>query len=407
MLATNNISPSDKDTLKNEIKKRVTSFQALLVQEGIEGALIMQAADLVYFCGVFQNCFLYIPAEGDPLLMVRRSMERVISTTPLDHVIPLKSINQVPSIIADYGYKPVGRLGIEADVIPALLYFKLQKLFAQSKLVDCSRAIKTIRAVKSEFELNLFKETGKMMDKVFASIPDFICVGSTEIELAGQLEARLRKEGHQGLVRMRGFNPDFHYGCFLSGPSGGVPSYFDGPVGGPGMDPAFPFGVSRRIVQKNEPIYIDYAGVLHGYIIDMTRLYVLGELDQKLLKAHQVALEIQQTVAETAKPGALGNEIYDMAYNIACKYKLQDNFMGCGDQVSFIAHGVGLELNELPVIARGFKMPLQEGMVIALEPKFVFPNEGAVGIENTFVVTPQGLDGFNDYPDDLVMIECE
>lgn len=393
-----------KTILKDEINSRIAAFQSLLAQDGVEGALIMQSADLVYFSGIFQNCFLYIPATGKPLLMVRRSMERVVSVTPLDTVVPVKSVKQVPALIKDYGYELSERLGVEMDVLPASMYFKLQKLFPELELVDCSGAIKKLRAVKSELELNFLKETGKMMDRVFASIPDFLCTGLTEVELAGQLEARLRKEGHQGLVRMRGFNPDFHYGNFLSGPSGGVPSFFDGPAGGPGVDPAFPLGVGERVVQENEPVYIDYAGVKHGYIIDMTRLYVFGKLDQKLSRAHEVALEIQQAVVESAKPGVLGSEIYEMAYNIVCKYNLQEHFMGCDDQVSFIAHGVGLELNELPVIARGLKMPLQEGMVIALEPKFIFPGEGAVGIENTFVVGAQGLERFNDYPDEVVTI---
>lgn len=387
-----------------EINQRITALQEQMANNGIDGALIMQSADLVYFTGMFQNCFLYIPSEGDSLLMVRRSMETTRVLTPLGKVVPIKSIKQVPAVIHENGYDPVKNLGIEMDVIPASMYLNLQRLFPGVKLVDCSRLIKRLRAVKSCFELELIQETSDMMDKVFASIPDFLQPGVTEIELAGQLEASLRKEGHQGLVRVRGFNQDFHYGCLLSGPNGGIPSFFDGPLGGPGLYSAFPFGTGNRVIQENDTVLVDYVGAKHGYLVDMTRLYVMGELSDKLFRAHEVALKIQQAVVESARPGALGSEIYKQAYDIACEYELQEYFMGCKDQVSFIAHGVGLELNELPVIARGVKMILEEGMVIALEPKFVFPSEGAVGIENTFVVTSQGLKRFSNYPDEPVLV---
>lgn len=387
-----------------ELNRRIAAFQVHMAGKGVSGALIMQSADLVYFTGVFQNSFLFIPVEGEPLLMVRRSLKRTTEATPLNKVVPVKSIKQVPSVIENNGYKPVHSLGIEMDVIPASMYFNLQKIFDQTDFVDCSGLIKRQRAIKSTFELGLIQETSDMMDKVFASVPEFLTPGVTEVELAGQLEARLRKEGHQGLVRVRGFNQDFHYGCLLSGPSGGVPSFFDGPLGGPGVYASFPFGTGDRIIQKKDPVLIDYVGVKYGYAVDMTRLYGLGELNSKLSQAHSIALEMQKTVVDLAKPGVLGNEIYEQVYQIACDNKLEKYFMGCGDQVSFIAHGVGLELNELPVIAKGVTMPLEEGMVIALEPKFVFPGEGAVGIENTFVVTANGLKPFSSYPDEIIKV---
>ena len=390
---------------KEELNRRIASLQTQLAEKGTDGALIMHSTDLVYFTGVFQNSFLYIPVEGEPLFMVRRSMERATALTPLSKVIPVKSIKQVPGIIKENGYEQMETLGVEMDVLPASMFFNLQKLFPGVNLVDCSAIIKKQRAVKSSLEIEQIQHVSDMMDKVFASVPEFLRPGMTEVELAGQLEARLRKEGHQGLVRVRGFNQDFHYGCLLSGPNGGVPSFFDGPLGGPGIYAAFPFGTGDRVIEKNEPVLIDYVGVKNGYSVDMTRLYVIGDLDDKLSAAHKTALDIQQAVVDAARPGALGSDIYEKAYGIACDSGLEEWFMGCIDQVSFIAHGVGLELNELPVLARGLKMQLEEGMVIALEPKFVFPGEGAVGIENTFVVTAEGLKRFSSYPDEVVNIK--
>lgn len=400
------LSGYGKKVPAEEISKRISSFQEMLVRDGMDGALIVQSADLVYFTGIFQSSFLYIPAQGEPLLMVRRSFKAAKEVSPLERIIPVKSVKQVPGMIQEYGYGRIDSLGIEMDVIPAVMYFNLQKTFSGVKLLDCSTQIRQLRAVKSTYELELLQDACATADRVFSSIPDFLHPGKKEVEVAAELEARFRKEEHQGLVRMRGLNiQDFHYGLVVSGPSGGISSYFDGPLGGPGLCPAFPFGTGNRLIQRNEVILIDYATCKNGYIIDMTRVHVIGKMPENLYKAHQVALEIQQDVVEAAKPGVLGNDLYNLAYGIASKYNLQGNFMGCDDQVAFVAHGVGLELNEFPIFARGLKMPLEEGMVVALEPKFAFPGEGAVGIENTFVVTANGLKRFSNYPDEIVIIK--
>jgi Xaa-Pro aminopeptidase len=78
---------------------------------------------------------------------------------------------------------------------------------------------------------------------------------------------------------------------------------------------------------------------------------------------------------------------------LAEKLGYKDSYLGPpGLQTRFIAHGIGLELNELPFIAKGQSYPLEKGMAFALEPKIVFPGEGSVGIENTVVVTENGYE---------------
>lgn len=84
-------------------------------------------------------------------------------------------------------------------------------------------------------------------------------------------------------------------------------------------------------------------------------------------------------------------------------YGLKDHFMGYPEPVAFIGHGIGIELDELPVMARGFDKLLEKNMVFALEPKFVFP-EGAVGIENTFVVTEKGLDSLTVFDESIIYL---
>ncbi len=392
-------------TPKSEIDARIAAFQDVIAGKGMEGALILQSSDMFYYSGVFQNGALYIPSRGKPLLFIRKNYLRASEASTIDNLLQIKNIKQIPQLLTEKGYALPGVLGIELDVITAQMYIDFINLFKNSKLVDCSTLIRKQRAVKSDYEIGLIKRASVLTDDFFRELTGIIAPGRKECEIAGALEFAARRRGHQGVVRMRGFNNEFHYGCLLSGESGGIAGHFDGPLGGPGLNPSFPFGVGSRAVCINEPVMVDYVGVFDGYCVDMARVFVAGRLTEKLERAHETAVEIQNSLTEYAKPGATGGELYERALEMATKAGLGDNFMGFGQQVSFVAHGVGIELNELPVLARGAKNPLEEGMVIALEPKFIFPGEGAVGIENTFVVTPGGLQRLSSYPDDIIRIE--
>ena len=109
----------------------------------------------------------------------------------------------------------------------------------------------------------------------------------------------------------------------------------------------------------------------------------------------------------TATVGMSWGELYDTCLASAVTMGYADSFMGAkGAQVSFIGHGLGVEIDEYPFIARGFsQMPLEVGMVFAFEPKVVFPGEGAIGIENTFYLSNEGLKRLTHSSDDLVILD--
>jgi Xaa-Pro aminopeptidase len=90
------------------------------------------------------------------------------------------------------------------------------------------------------------------------------------------------------------------------------------------------------------------------------------------------------------KPGVTPSNIYNKIMNNVSEDFLP-NFMGYGKRrAKFLGHAIGLQVDELPVLAKGFDEPLQEGMVFAVEPKAGVEGVGMVGIENTFIVTNGG-----------------
>ncbi|MBI5580942.1 MAG: aminopeptidase P family protein [Deltaproteobacteria bacterium] len=393
------------NTPKSEIDARIHKFQATLKRLNLDAAMILQKTDLFYFSGTIQQANLYVPADGEPILMVNRILERVRAESPLERIVPLPSPSSIPGILGQSGYALPGRLGLELDVLPANLYFRYREVFKGAEVADISTEIRLLRAVKSALEIALIREAAEYSDRVAGRVPALLREGMTEIELAGRVEAEARRLGHQGIVRMRMWGAELFYGHLLAGPSGGVPSYHPSPTGGRGVNPAVAQSASFRPIQRNEPVMVDYVFAYRGYISDHTRLFSLGPVPDDLVKAHQTMLALQEQIRQLAKPGAISGSIYDFSLRYVTDRGYAEHFMGAsGERVRFVGHGVGLELDEFPFLNTGQTMELQEGMVIAVEPKLVFPGRGVVGIENTHVVTKDGLEQLGNYPGEITVV---
>jgi Xaa-Pro dipeptidase len=396
----------DDATPETEIRHRIETLQSLLLSNGIDGAIIVQNSDLFYFSGTIQQSQLYIPAGGDPLLMVRKSLERARSESAIQNIVSFNSPRQVPELLKTMGMTAPKTLGLELDVIPAQTYLNFQSLFNQTRMIDISHFIRQIRAIKSNYEIQMLREAALKSDQVAGYVKGIIQEGMTEIELSGQIEAHARKLGHQGIVRMRLWGSELFYGHLMCGASGAVPSYLASPTGGIGVSTAVAQGAGFGRIKAHEPILVDYVFAYKGYLSDHTRIYSIGELPDDLIRAHGAMLSIQAAIIREAKPGIAAGWIYEMAIELARDAGYSENFMGAGDdqRIRFVGHGVGLELDEYPFLAAGQKMLLQERMVIALEPKLIFPERGVVGIENTHLVTPDGLQQLTVFDENIIVV---
>lgn len=392
-------------TPKSEIEARIEKLQKQMEKGSVQGAIITHHTNLYYFTGTSQSGHLFVPVSGSPILMVRKSFDRARLESPMENIVPLKSLKLMPQILEEQGFTHLDNLGFELDVIPYNTWKFYKKLFNSSKIVDISSQAKAVRLIKSDFEAGLLKKACSVIDEVFAEVPTMLKEGMREIEFASLFEAGMRRRGFGGGCKMRSFNQDFFLGNIVSGSSGAVLTYFDGAVGGSGVTPANnPHGAGWKIIGRNEVIYIDYTCVVNGYTADTTRIFAIGELDEKFLHAHRVALDIENQLSSMLKPSLVCQDVYTMSLEMAAQAGLADHFMGLGKTgVKFIGHGVGLELDEFPVFAKGMEMELKPGMTFALEPKFVFP-EGAIGIENTYLLKENGAECLNKAPMEIVFI---
>ena len=372
----------------NEIARRLTAFRAALVEASIDAALIVEATDLIYLTGVMADAHLLVPANDDPILLVRRSLERVQAESPLEDVRPFRSFKELPPLIAELGAK---RVGLELDVLPAGQYLRYRDLLPDVDLVDVSMALAGVRAVKSTWELAMISKAAEQVAAAFAAAPALVAEQSTDRAIQIELEHLMRQAGHQGPLRFRGLNGQMFYGAVLAGPDGAVAPWADTPLGGPGPSAAVGKGPGGWEIRDGDSVTVDLVGGWEGYLADATRTFFRGTPNPQLAEALAECESILAALEELMRPGVTAEDLYLRGLELATEAGFGDHWMGHGPgRVSFVGHGVGLEINERPFLAQGFSAPLEFGNVIAVEPKLVFPGVGAVGVENTYVVDRDG-----------------
>ncbi len=390
--------------MKTEIDSRIGKLQGKLKEQEIEAAIITQSVDLFYFTGSCQKGHLIIPAEGEACYLVSKSFERAKKETPLTSVEYQQSFRQLPTKVQETA-GDVKKLGLELDVLPAALYFRYQEAFGGAEIIDISPLIKELRMYKSPYEIEIIRKGAEISHRMLEAVPRFLKAGRREVEFAADLEHLARTLGHQGGVRMRQYNQEVFYGHIMSGENITFSSFFDGPTGGPGLSPAYPQGPGWKIIEQGDVVLVDYVTVYNGYCVDCTRVFCLGTPPQALKKAHQDALYIHEEVIKAAKPGTLCSELSNMAFKMAAELGYGENFMGYGtDKAGFIGHGVGLELDELPVITAKQHFPMAEGMVFALEPKILLKGTAIAGVENTVYFNGNNLEKITIHPEEIISV---
>jgi Xaa-Pro dipeptidase len=388
---------------RDDLLERINGLRRRMADAGIDFALLVQNVDCFYFAGTMQKGMLVVPLDQDPLIFVEKGTERAVMETPLE-LTPIKNDKEIKKILIDKHILK-GTAGLEFDVLPLSIFERLKRVIGFDRYADVSESIREVRVIKSTFELAQIYKSGEMLAHVFAKARDVVREGKTELEIEAALVAEGRKIGHQGFLRMRGLNQEMMVSTVQAGYTGAISTMLDGPITGVGVTPAMPQGSSFKRVERGVPVTIDYGGAYNGYITDETRSFVAGELQDVFRRPYEAARSIIEDVMTYGKAGIDCTEIFSRAYGIVKKEGLEEYFLGHGDgKVAFIGHGLGLEINELPVITGRHSRILKEGMVFAFEPKFVLPPYGAIGIEVDFIVRKNRLERVTKNSIDIVQL---
>lgn len=385
--------------IQPELKERRDKIRFYMAKEGIDAALITCNVNLIYTYGEVISGYLYLPLNAPARIFVKRP-----NNLCGEFVHPIRKPEQIVDILRMEGVPMPSKLMLESDEIAYTEHLRLASLFPDAEVVNGSQLIRMARSVKTPMEIELFRRSGLAHAKAYNGIPSVYRPGMTDLDFSIEVERLMRKEGGLGIFRINGHSMEIFMGSILAGDNATVASPYDFALGGRGLDPSLPVGVSGIPLKEGMSVMVDLGGNFYGYMGDMSRVYSIGKLPQTAYDAHQVCLDIQNELEQMMLPGAVCEELYFKAIEMVEKAGFAANFMGVGQQAKFIGHGIGLEINELPVLAPRMKQELEPGMVFALEPKIVLPGIGPVGVENSWVVTNEGVEKLTLCNEEIVML---
>lgn len=375
-----------QDLLSKEITMRSKRIQDEMKKKNIDACILTSSVNIFYTVGSIYNGYYYLPVEGQAIHFIKRNSEATIP----NH-IKIRKPEQIAEELQKLNIQLPNKILLETDT---LSYNECNRIIATLNTQEVDNAsilLRKIRSIKSDFELSQIKQCALKHVDIYKQIPQLYKAGMSDLDLQFEIEYLMRKSGSIGIFRSYGSNMDIYMGSLLVGNNAQAASPFDFALGGQGSSPILPLGASGTLITEGNTIMVDMAGNYSPWMTDITRVFSLGKVSDLAYKAHQVSIEIHHQIAAIAKEGIPCAQLYDKACKLVTKYKLDNYFMGTKQQAKFIGHGVGLEINEPPVLAPRSKEILEPNTVFALEPKFVIPQVGAVGIENTYLTTPSGL----------------
>ena len=162
-----------------------------------------------------------------------------------------------------------------------------------------------------------------------------------------------------------------------------------------------PQGPGFARIRRGQTVLVDYAGCYGGYTADETRIFCLGRPSLEMEQSHQAALQIEEAVALELKPGRLCRDIWNLSEAEGVRLGYGSHLGGPeGRNAGFVGHGLGLEIDEYPVIGP-LDQKIKENMIIAVEPKMIYPGKGVVGVEDTFLTRPNGAERLTRLPKEI------
>ncbi len=384
--------------LRSEIGLRLQKLLPLIGEAGLDAVLLASNANVFYMAGRFFRGYVYVNREGRLIFFLIRPN---CFHADGEEVIAIRKPELIPAALQQLGIAMPEKLGLETEALSYSDVERLRRIFPDAQLGNASEVMKKCRMTKTPFELRLMREDGQHQMAAYSKISRLYKRDMTDVELQVEIERILRLEGNLGFLRTSGNLMEINLGSVISGENADAPSPYDFAMGGAGVSPALPCGANGDIMKTGQTVMIDMNGCFNGWQTDMTRVWTIGDVPPLAREAHECSRRILRELEKLARPGVEVCELYERAHAIVEEEGLESYFMGHRQQAAFIGHGVGIELNEAPAITPKCRVKLLENMTLAIEPKFVIPGVGAVGVENTYVVTPDGLDNMTPFPEEL------
>jgi len=376
----------------DEYRRRVEVLKEAMRRKRVDVALIQQSRDLYYYSGTSLYCFLVVPRDGELVLLVRINLPRAREESWIADIRGSSGLGDVKRV---FGELDLGRavVGIEEDITTVPFQRKLAGLLPGASFVDITPLILDQRMVKSPAEVACVRQAAYISNIGLRRAASVLRSGITEMELAAELELAKLMAGHDGAMMSRQNAAASGSNFVTSGGNAGIVSGYWIASTGTGPSAALPYGPSLRKVRAGDLVCIDHATMYRGYHSDEGRTFVVGKARDKQKRLFDVVRRAQDAAIAQMGPGVPVAEVYRAALRVAKDAGYEEYFMAYGQYgVEYLGHGLGLEIDEPPLVGPRTTTLLAEGMTLALEPKLIIPGWGGVDLEDTLVVTGDGCE---------------
>lgn len=345
--------------------------------QSLDALIVTSLPNIAYLTGLFASTAALLVSQDELRLFV--DGRYLGPATARQDELPGLALTLVPaassfeeSIVEALNARPAARVGIEASHMTVRQHDQLAARTGHLGTLQATDGmVENLRTVKDAWEIGRLRDAAARLSDAAKCIIPKALAGIREREVAGAIEAELRRVGFD--------KPAFDT-IVASGPNSAIPHYRSG---------------DRRL-EQGDLVVLDFGGMLDGYAVDLSRTIVIGPASERAQGLLEDVAAAQQAAFEAVQIGRPATDV-----DAAARQVLER--AGFGEAFSHgTGHGLGLEVHERPRVTRlrpGLPVePLEAGMVFTLEPGAYFPGWGGVRIEDDVVVTMAGPEWLTDVP---------
>jgi Xaa-Pro aminopeptidase len=351
---------------KAYLKVRQKTVRDGMKELGIDGLLLTHPPDLAFLTNFTGDDSIGLVTEKDIHLVTDFRYKEQAEMEAGWLKVTMREGKMGEALAKAIAGAKVKKVGFEANYATVgqidALQTELKKAKSAVQLVPLEDVMVNIRKVKDDHEIDLIRKSVGVAEEAFEAIRGEIKVGQTENHLAGLLVFELRSRGAS----------DSSFPCIVAaGANSSLPHYRPG----------------ETLVQRDQPLLIDWGALYKGYCSDLTRTLMVGRVSPKVKQIYKVVYDAQQAAIKFLRPGVTTLQADRVARDVIEK-------AGFGKQFGHgLGHGIGREIHELPTMRKtGGEEELRPGMIVTVEPGIYLPGEGGVRIEDDVLITHSGCE---------------
>jgi Xaa-Pro aminopeptidase len=333
---------------------RINRLQEAIRDRDLAGAILFYSRDIYYYTGTSQPAYLVVLPD-DYRLLVRQGYEIARRESGLEAERILDERKPQAMIQRLFPGPGTGeKVGTELDMLTVPHAQSLYRALGGRQLVDLSPAVLQQRMVKDAGEIESIGMACAAIQAGHLAAVSCLRAGRSELELAAAVENAQRLAGHEGCFFMRVTDFVMSRGPLASGPNLRQTSGTLFTLSGAGLSSAVSTGPSRRIMNRGDLVLVDIPACVEGYHADQSRTYAVGQAPARASDIFCYLREVADHLIRRLRPGMTAGEAFALAQARAVELDLGEAFMAFASKAKahFVGHGIGLELNEPPLLAR-------------------------------------------------------